>query len=71
MKVLVETAIKPDTFLWRPAHNMFNMEDTVKEMIAWHSDHCIVATAGLIPQDDPPNVKFLLPLYLSMIFVYT
>ena len=62
MKVLVETAIKPDTFLWRPSHNMFIMEDAAGEMIAWHSNHCIVASAGLIPEDNAPNVKFLLPL---------
>ncbi|XP_022573719.2 uncharacterized protein LOC111215012 isoform X2 [Brassica napus] len=71
VKVLVETAIKADTFLWRPAHNMFTMEDAVGEMIAWHSDHCIVATAGLIPEDNAPTVKFLLSLFLSMIFLYT
>lgn len=71
MKVLVETAIKADTFLWRPAHNMFTMEDAVGEMIAWHSDHCIVATVGLIPEDNAPTVKFLLSLFLSMIFLYT
>lgn len=71
MKVLVETAIKADTFLWRPAHNMFTMEDAVGEMIAWHSDHCIVATTCLIPEDNAPTVKFLLSLFLSMIFLYT
>ncbi|XP_018463355.2 uncharacterized protein LOC108834515 [Raphanus sativus] len=58
VKVLVETAIKADTFLWRPAQNMFTLEDAVGEMIAWHSDHCIVATAGLIPEDNAPNSPF-------------
>ena len=61
VKVLVETATKPETFLWRPAPNMFTMEDAVGEMIAWHSDHCIVPTAGL-PEDNAPKVNFPLPL---------
>ncbi|XP_033143708.1 uncharacterized protein LOC117132782 isoform X1 [Brassica rapa] len=37
---------------------MFTMEDAVGEMIAWHSDHCIVATAGLIPEDNAPTSPF-------------
>ena len=61
VKVLVETAIKPETVLWRPAPNMFTMEDAVGEMIAWHSDHCIVPTAGL-PEDNAHKVNFPLPL---------
>lgn len=55
VKVLVETAIKPETFLWRPEHNMFTIEDAVGEMIAWHADHCIVPTASFIQEDNTPK----------------
>lgn len=61
VKVLVETATIPETFLWRPAPNMFTMEDAVGEMIAWHSDHCIVPAASL-PDDNAPKVNFPLPM---------
>ncbi|XP_019094521.1 PREDICTED: uncharacterized protein LOC109129930 [Camelina sativa] len=41
-KVLVETAIKPDAFLWRPTTNILNMEQAVGEMLAWPDDNCIL-----------------------------
>lgn len=59
VKVLVESAIKPEAFLWRPAHEMFNVEDALGEMVAWQADYCIVPTAGFIPEDIAPKVKFL------------
>lgn len=72
VKVLVENAIKPEAFLWRPAPEMFNIEDAVGEMVAWHGEYCIVPTRGSIPEDIPPKVLFFnfCLLYLAEYFLF-
>ena len=43
VKVLVETAIKSDAFLSRPATGMFIVEHAVGEMIAWPASKCVLS----------------------------
>ena len=43
VKVLVETAIKSDAFLWKPATGMFIVEHAVGEMIAWPASKCVLS----------------------------
>lgn len=64
VKVLVELVTKPEAFLWRPAPDMFTLEDALGEMVAWDADYCIVPTDGSIPEDIAPKVKFLNFCYL-------
>ncbi|CAA7049847.1 unnamed protein product [Microthlaspi erraticum] len=55
VKVVVETAVKGDAFLWRPAQNMFNIAQAVGETIAW-PQNCVVAIEDeLQPEDIPPK----------------
>lgn len=60
VKVLVETAVKGDAFLWRPAQNMFCISQAVGETIAW-PQNCVVALEDEFqPEDIPPKVMFTL-----------
>lgn len=57
VKVLVETAIKEDAFLWRPASNVFTIHQAVGEIIAWPEDFVVSFDQGLDAEDIPPNVR--------------
>ncbi|CAA7049992.1 unnamed protein product [Microthlaspi erraticum] len=35
VKVFVDVAINPDTFLWRPTAELTNLEDSLKSFVAW------------------------------------
>lgn len=56
VKVLIETATKPDAFLWRPAVNMSTIEEAVGEMIAWPASNCILSDQELEEEDIAPKV---------------
>lgn len=59
VKMLVETAVNGDAFLWRPAPKMFTIAQAVGETIAW-PQNCVVSLADdLEPEDIPPKVKGL------------
>lgn len=58
VKVLVETAIERDAFLWRPAPNMFTIGQAVGETIAWPQDSVVAIEQDLEPEDIPPKVRF-------------
>lgn len=60
VKVLVESAIKPQTFLWRPAGDMNTIEEAVGGIIAWPANYCIIADMRTISADTPPKVMFFL-----------
>lgn len=49
VKVLVENAIKPDAFLWRPGSEMDTIDQAVGEMIAWQITKCFLAEEEEIP----------------------
>ncbi|KAL0702409.1 hypothetical protein Bca4012_058531 [Brassica carinata] len=53
VKVLVESAIKPDAFLWRPTTGMYNVEHAVGEMIAWPVNKCVFIDHGMYSEDIP------------------
>ncbi|KAL0815353.1 hypothetical protein Bca101_071797 [Brassica carinata] len=53
VKLLVETAIKSDAFLWRPATGMFFVEHAVGEMIAWPASKCVMSNEGIFTEDIP------------------
>lgn len=67
LKVLVETATKPDAFLWRPASNMFTVEEAVGQIIAWPASKCVLVDKNIQIEDIAPLVNFsfqLEPYYL-------
>lgn len=41
VKVLVETTIEGDAFLWRPAPNMFSTAQAVRQTIAWPQEYVV------------------------------
>jgi len=41
-KVLVETAIKPEAWLWRPAKKIFTIGEAVGTVIAWSQNYFVV-----------------------------
>ncbi|KAL0661926.1 hypothetical protein Bca4012_098763 [Brassica carinata] len=53
VKVLVESAIKSDAFLWRPATGMYNVEHAVGEMIAWPVNKCVFIDQWMYSEDIP------------------
>ncbi|CAE6176640.1 unnamed protein product [Arabidopsis arenosa] len=55
LKVLVETATKPDAFLWRPATRMFTIEEAVGQMIAWPASKCVLVDKELNIEDIAPT----------------
>ena len=57
VKVLVETAIKSDAFLWRPATGMCIVEQAVGEMIAWPANKCIISDQTMYSEDIPLRVR--------------
>lgn len=71
VKVLVESSTKPEAFLWRPAPEMFTIEDVVGEMVAWHADYCIFPTEVVVTKYIAPKVKFLKFGYLLIIFIFS
>ncbi|CAE5974205.1 unnamed protein product [Arabidopsis arenosa] len=54
VKVLVEIAIVPEAFLWRPAINMFTIEKVVGQMIAWPASKCVNLEQELQSEDIAP-----------------
>ncbi|CAE6074033.1 unnamed protein product [Arabidopsis arenosa] len=54
LKVLVEIAIVPEAYLWRPAINMFTIEKAVGQMIAWPASKCVNLEQELQPEDITP-----------------
>lgn len=56
VKVLVETAIKPDTFIWRPSDNIFNIGEAVGEIISWPAHGCLVTDIRSNGEDNAPKV---------------
>ncbi|KAG7567797.1 Transposon En/Spm-like [Arabidopsis thaliana x Arabidopsis arenosa] len=54
LKVLVEIAIVPEAYLWRPAINMFTIEKAVGQMIAWPTSKCVNLEQELQPEDNTP-----------------
>ncbi|KAG7559032.1 putative transposase Ptta/En/Spm plant [Arabidopsis thaliana x Arabidopsis arenosa] len=55
LKVLVETATKPDAFLWRPATKMFTIEEAVGQIIAWPTSKCVLVDKELNIEDIAPT----------------
>ncbi|CAE5960442.1 unnamed protein product [Arabidopsis arenosa] len=55
VKVLVETARVPDAFLFRPAPNMFSMDQAVGELIAWPASNCVVTDVDVDQEDIVPK----------------
>lgn len=68
VKVLVETAIKSDAFLWRPATGMYIVEHAVGEMIAWPASKCVMSNEGIFTEDIPLRVRFI--IVYRIIYVY-
>lgn len=58
VKVLVETAIKTDAFLWRPAPDMFTVAQAVGEIIAWPQCFAALLDNGVESEDIDPKVRF-------------
>lgn len=51
VKVSVDTVIKGDAFLWRPAPNMYTIAQAVGETIAW-PQNCVVSLAEELELED-------------------
>ena len=60
VKVLVEAATEPETFLWRPESNMCTIKEAVGHIIAWPKNKCVELGLGLEPEDIAPLVNVLL-----------
>jgi len=60
VKVLIDTAIEPEAFLWRPAANMFTIEKAVGHMIAWPAAMCVSLEEDLQQEDIAGHVKFII-----------
>lgn len=56
IKVLVQSATKPEAFLWRPATKMYTVGEAVGEMIAW-PQHYSVLVDQVIPVDVATKVR--------------
>lgn len=56
VKVLVEIASKPSAFLWRPAPEMFTIEEAVGKLIAWPATNYFLLDQA---EDIANEVKFL------------
>lgn len=57
VKVLVETAIKPDTFIWRPSSTkILNIGEAVGEIISWPAQSCVVTDNMFDGEDIAPEV---------------
>ena len=69
VKVLVETAIKSDAFLWRPATGMFIVEHAVGEMIAWPASKCVMSNEGIFTEDIPLRVRFIIVYCIISVYV--
>lgn len=57
VKVLVDSATVPEAFLWRPATQMFTIEEAVGHMIAWPAAKCVNLEQGLQEEDIAPLVN--------------
>jgi len=68
VKVLVESAIKSDAFLWRPATGMYNVEHAVGEMIAWPVNKCVFIDQGMYSEDIPLRVRYLIDKHVFSVF---
>ena len=60
VKFLIDTAIEPEAFLWRPAANMFTIEKAVGHMIAWPAAMCVSVEEDLQQEDIACQVKFII-----------
>ena len=60
VKVVVETAIEVDAFLWRPAPKMYTIGQAVGETVAWPQDEVLVLDDEFSSNDIPSNVRFSL-----------
>ncbi|CAA7040516.1 unnamed protein product [Microthlaspi erraticum] len=56
VKVSVDTMIRGDAFLWRPAQNMYTIAQAVGETIAW-PQNCVVSLAEELDLEDIPPKK--------------
>lgn len=68
VKVLVETAVKADAFLWRPAPNMFTIDEAIGEIIAWPQSFSVVFDQGSETEDNGPKVRvsfFIICLFVA------
>ena len=61
VKVLVDSATEPEAFLWRPAKNMYTIQEAVGHIIAWPKSKCVELGQGLQPEDIAPLVKYFGP----------
>lgn len=57
LKVMVDAATVPEAFLWRPATNMFTVQEAVGHIIAWPKNKCVELGQGLAPEDIAPLVN--------------
>ncbi|CAA7049959.1 unnamed protein product [Microthlaspi erraticum] len=55
VKVLVETGVKTEAFLWRPAPNMFTVGEAVGEIIAWPQSFTAIFENEEAPEDIAPK----------------
>jgi len=58
VKVLVDSATVPDTYLWRPALNMCTIESAIGQMIAWLASKCVNLENEQETEDIAQLVKF-------------
>lgn len=61
-KVLVETAMKADAFLWRPTLNMSTIAHSVGDIISWPQSSVVVIDQDVEVEDIVPKVRVLLCL---------
>lgn len=63
VKVLVESATKPGTHLWRPVGDMKYIDDAVGGMIAWSTNYCIPLE---MTPDDTTDIEPKVIIYINL-----
>jgi len=63
VKVLVDTAMVPDTYLWRPVLNICTIESVIGKMIAWPASKYVNLIYEQQPGDIAEEVKFMIHLH--------
>lgn len=56
-KVLVETVVKSEAWLWRPAQKIFTIGEAVGTVIAWSQNYTVVFDDDVLPGDFDPKVR--------------
>ncbi|XP_010450460.1 PREDICTED: uncharacterized protein LOC104732598 [Camelina sativa] len=59
MKVLVESAIIPNAFLWRPTTKMTTMEEAIGHIIAWEADSCVAGHEKVSDDEAVPKSPYV------------